>query len=579
MAISTDLIYRYYSNDQIEANLSEEFLGQVQAQVEAIQAYANEQFPGLSLLSDEEAVILSMSIFVPHQSPEKGIVATDRNYMEVKRALSRLYCTSLLRQGENGYERFVAPQPKNSKFLPVLEKEQYLQLAEKYQNIDILKLDTLKVATLISSVPLSKEARKRADIIFGKDQYIVDTVEFAAKVFEDINVARQIYPQVDYLFQKYPEPNHRERIVEYLHAAFPHERHYRHMLYTEALNNKKVFEKLIAAIRTGQLSKDAYDFWVLYWNTNITGFQGNVEPKGSVYLTSNTFRCMNALESVLESIFDDPSTTAKDIMQSYLDQRASFLQLNDPKNTVVKLNIAEQRFLAHKASMLRIVHPDLGQVLAAAYQVIKKVISPLLQNFFNSEESMPTPTYAPALYGNVRDCLKKRYDEESIFKSAQRIKAKGINHTADELKEMLALFENVVISVPIYLAALQQYKAMRNDGIIAANIPLSFQSIADPKWVTQLFNKSILFDNINILELVDITVSDKGIISYVQKPDYEERLQAQLSGTYEPEIYEDPVRIKTPMLTPGFSAQLAPTASSSQPNRIESEKSIPRPGL
>ncbi|MGD9591196.1 MAG: hypothetical protein AB7V32_01595, partial [Candidatus Berkiella sp.] len=374
----TNLVYRYYSNEQLAPHLEQEKLALILKQIKAIRAFAQEYMP-LVQISDEEITILSMSIFTPHQTPEKGIVDTDRNYIEVKRALSRFYCISLLQQGSEGYAAFVENQPKDNEFIPTLQKEEFAELAKKYQSLDALTLDTLKVATLISSVPLSLEAHKRADKIFGKNNYLVDTVEFAAKVFEDMDVARKVYPQVDYLLQRYPSDAQRALIKQNLQSAFAHHRHYRHMLYTEGSTN--MFATLIAEVQQGKLSKEAYDFWVLYWNTNITGFQGNVQPKGSYYLTSNTHRAMCALESVLEALFDDNSLSASNLLSAYLTQRAGFLGLGDANNTGVKLNIKEQEFLAHIGAMMRFYNKEQGQLLSSSYLVIKDIIQDLRKDF------------------------------------------------------------------------------------------------------------------------------------------------------------------------------------------------------
>ncbi len=560
------LIHRYYTNDEGEPNLPDDKLDLILKQIKAIRDYAQDQFPSQTLLSDEELVILSMSIFVPHHSPEKGIIATDRNYMEVKRALSRFYCIPLLQKGEEGYAQFVANQPKGNEFSPPLKKEEFLQLAKKYQSLDKLTLDTLKLATIISSVPLSSEARKRADKIFGKGKYIVDSVEFPALVFEDIDVARQIYPQVDYFWLQHPNMQEREAIKNNLQSAFSHRRHYRHMLYTEG--SYTMFSSLLSDLRGEKLSKEAYAFWILYWNTNIVGFQGNVDPNGSYYLTSNTFRAMSALESVLDAVVEDPSLLSSTLLTSYLTQRAAFLGLGEVNNTGVNLNIKEQEFLAHIGAMMRLYHPQQGQIVSASYSVCHKAVVQLRKDFFLPDDAMPTPTYAPALFANVKDCLQKRYEEEKVFRTAKKVRVKNLNITADKLKEMLVIYETLILCLPLYLAAIKQYKALRNEKKIDLNVPLSFQSIADPKWVTQLFDKSVLLDKVNILELIDITVTDKGVVSYEQRVDYEQRLQEQLASP-DAEVLADPVATRPPVILTSY--EKTTTAVSATPATVKPE--------
>ncbi len=554
-----DFIHRYYSDDKAQARLAKDKIESILVQFNAIKKYAQDTFPNQTILSDEEMIILTLSIFAAHQSPEKAILDKEnRSYMELKRALSRFYCLQLLQKGGAGFEAFIASQPRDKKFSPSLKDSEYLALSEKFSKLETLTVDTLKVATLISSVPLSVEARKRADLIFGKDKYLVDSVEFPAKVFEDINVACKVYPQVEILLNSLNTEEERSRAIKLLKSAFSHHRHFRHMLYTEG--SKNMFASLLKEVKEKRLDMEAFEFWNLFWTINITGFQGQVDPRGSYYLTSNTFRAMRDLESVLSAVFDDESISEKELLSGYLNYRAHMLDLGNTQALQINLNVIEQQFLAHIGAMMRLYQPEQGQILGAVYKLQRNVLNSLRKDFFSADETMPTPTYAPALFANAKDRLIERYEEEKVFLSTKRINVKYLSLTAQDLKEMLATFEAIYLCMPLYLKAVQEYKRLRSEGRIALDIPLSFQTIANQKWIEELFDKSVILDKVNILELVDITVNDKGAVGFVKRPNYDELLGKQQ------EAESVDLSQPKPLLMSGFSTaqSLAPTITLGQ---------------
>ncbi|MBS0289195.1 MAG: hypothetical protein JSS07_04050 [Proteobacteria bacterium] len=571
-----ELIYRYYSNENLEQNLPEEKLKAILEQINAIREYAKEQFPQDTLLTDEEIIILTLSVRNPKPSPEKNIIATDSSYMEVKRALSRFYCLNQVMLGEAGYDKFAAPQlEKTKKFNPPLKKIQYYLLCDKFQGLDSLTIEILKMATLISSVPLSSEACKRADKILG-NKYIVDSVEFPAHMFENIDTARQVYPQVEVLWQKYTDIDSRNKIKELLQSAFSHRRHYRHMLYTEG--SESMFSTLLDDFKQKRLSKEAFEFWKMYWKVNIMGFQGHLDPKGSVYLTYNTFKAMNALDLILDSA-NETEINASYLLSMYLQKRASFLGLDDFKYTKFKLTLAEQKFIAHIGALMRLFYPEQGEFLIASYFVCQDAIKDLFADFFSTDPTRPTPTYAPALFTNVKDFLTERYSKEKIFRQARRIKSEYVHLTADEFQDAIASFETIILCVPLYLSALKKYKQMRNEKVIANNIPLSFQTIAYKQFIEELLeNKSIILDMVNVLELVDINVSDTGVVSYDKKTDFAQKLADQLakqaflaepSDTEDQKTYLPSLNLKR--TTPTTMSTTALTMTTSIPPIIKTE--------
>lgn len=519
------IIRCYYTNDKLEP-IDENKIDAVLVQMNAIAEYAKQEFPAVELLTPEQICVLTLSIRSPHPSPEQAIIAKDSNYMEVKRSLSRFYCLHLLLKGEEGYEAFIACQEKKNRFLPVLSKENYLDLSLQFQCLDPLSLDCLKTSTLIGAVPLSGESRKQADNLLGKNNYVVDSVEFPATIFEEIEKAKIIYPIVNSLFEKYPDISTQREIEQHLKNHFPHRMHYRHQIYTEGDQN--MFRAFVQKVQTGELTKEDYEDWRNYWTVNILGFRGNVEPKGSVYLTENTYRTMKVLEAILEQVFDNKELTPVDILNTYLDKRAALLGLTKDKKSRAPLTPMKQRILAHIGAMLRSFSRREGDALYQGLQYCDDNVERLASLYFeNQDETEPTPTYAPAFFANAISFRLKQYDQDSILQNVKHY-PKKIVKLADELKMLLACIDAVVSCLPIYLAALREYRHLRVEGKMNPLQPLSFQKIAGADEITALLGPNPVKAKMNILEFFTVEVDGSGSVMYKPTLKKLEALQAEI---------------------------------------------------
>lgn len=470
---------------------------------QAIASYLKENFP-LPLMNEQEIQQLSWCVRSKIQTPEKDVVKNLDDFIEVRRCATRLYCLALLREGASGYEKFIAAQKELSDKTP-LTREQYLELSLDFASLSPLEIETLRVSTIISSVTLSAQAKEKADAALGTGKYSGDSVEFLADTFDDFEAAKKIYPLVAILSEKHPKKKEQEILKQSLQAAFSHRQHYRHMLYTEG--NDNMYNNFIASVRSGKLDTKGFKFWACHWRINITGFRGHLNSNGSIYLTSETFRAMRALEECLAKVFSSNCLTAKDILNDYLDKRAGFLKLER-----FKLEDVPRRLLAHIASMLRLYRPKEGDILAGSITFIPKAILAKLSHvyFDCGDKSEPTPTYAPALFENILDfCAKEYRGAESNNKFVRA----------------LSIFNAIVIGVPFYLRAIEAYRAKRATKALSQTLPLSFRDTAYVKKIVELCGVLPLNKEFDILSFVTPEVDDKAMVSFTKIPAKEAQIE------------------------------------------------------
>ena len=405
---------------------------------------------------------LEWSIYTSNKTPERSALPNleDPNYTEVRRAISRLYCLHLLTdpdptQLKSNYEKFISNQVKLDPFLPPLTFEAFQVLSQEFRPLDLWQKEALITSTLISSVTLSPEAKEAAQKLMGS--YPQDSVEFLAKTFEDIEIAKKIYPLVADLFTRAPKSEH-ARLSGFLQAAFSSKQHFRHMLYTEGGNS--MFTALRNKIKAHALSKEDFLFWQQHWITNITGFRGHIKPQGSLYLTQNTFKAIQALRTELEKLYKDPPY---DILPTYLTTRASWLGLS----VRYDLNDVEKQLLGHIGSMLRLFSPSEGIALAAAYQSFPPLEKSRIEKQFRlimEDTDSPTPTYAPALFDNALIFVQNR----------------------DKYAKTAALPSVIRTCLPLYVEALIQYQNLRSEGKLNLDTPLCFREIAGKEAIAKI---------------------------------------------------------------------------------------------
>ena len=474
--------------------------------VDRIFAFSKMHFGAQDLMTRQEAEDLSWSYTSALPTPERQILVRDLatnpdfkhpSFVEVPRCLSRFYCYDLLKKGAHTYSDFVANQANNPSHNAPLTQAQYADLCQEFKNIDQLIDDCHRVATIVSSIPLNEKVKRIADGVLGKNNWSNDSTLFLADVFKDVNKAQQIYPVVKMLFDKYLHPDAQARIRTNLQIVFSSERHYRHQLYTEG--DESMFKNFIDDIKSKRFTHENFLFWRRHWKINITGFLGMLNPKGALYLTSNTYKGMKALDNVHEQM-QKGEHSDKALLRNYLIARAKLLGIDH-----LPLREEEILFLAHLGAMLRLFSPEEGAMLVMGYQKIPADIRhKSIENYFhNPDQNRLAPRFAPALFVNWKMQREKDYQTANILdpeyyppelqgfvEEFRKIEQSppSAEKTAQEkyLKHLLSIVDTVIGAMPLYQRTLVLYNLQRVEGKIKDGIPLSFQKAAGADYISAL---------------------------------------------------------------------------------------------
>lgn len=476
-------------------------------------------------------------------TPEQGVVnITEPRFIEVKRALSRLHSLERILAKQQGYQSFIQSQKAEDDFNKPLTQTGFEYFTDKFATFDPLFIDVLKTATIINSTTLSPNARRMANEVLGLNNYTIDSVLFMADCFKDFEQAKAIYPLINDLLEKYPEAEQQLRIRKLLTNVFL-PMHYRHMMYTEG--NQNMFSQMRELIKAGKFDEESQRMWWAFWVINITGFRGHIEPKGAFYLTENTFQAIKALDTELELLFQDPE---HDVLGAYLETRAKGLALDR-----FPLNPRERQVLAHIGAMLRLFSPMEGESLYAGFCLIpSKQRQKLIEAFFQAvDPTMPTPTYAPALFSNIMDWRKQGYPQDSVLKSAfVHVEAKQLKNMANNLMHGLSIVDVVGI-LPAYLKAVVEYQRLRKEGKLDLKLPLCFRVTAVKEQIAEIYGHLPLSQTLNIFEQVDVAIdSVTGNVSLQKKA------QLELAGDLERQLGVDFIDAST-SFSPYFDKAVA----------------------
>lgn len=496
---------------------------------EIIQAHLNLLYPGLSLMTEAQMQQLSWNQNSTTTTSEKDTATRVPPTVEVLRCTSRLYNLDLFYKGKSEHAAFTLPQEKNNQYSPVLSAADFEVLCQRFQDHDALKKETLKVATVISSV-FSPKAKAEADRVLGKGKWSPDSVEFFADAFDDIEKAKAIFPLVDDLFKNHPNPEDQKRITRYLQTAFAHFTHYRHMLYTEG--SSKMFRQLLADYKAGKINEDTLNFLICYWTVNIAGFRAQTDKNvtGSNYLTENTFKGMQALEKQLYRVLKEPDVTEQDLLNGYLDERAAFLQLDtlSDKNPLfkdLKLTVDEKRFIAHVGALMRLYHPDEGAVLVLGYtRITNEQKNDYAQLYFNYE--LPTPTYGPSVFQNAIDYRVQVYGDQ-FFKGLNKdnFTQEGLGNL-HRTRRLVAIADVTIGIVPAYFDVIARHQMEVEAELKSSTIPLNFNAVAFNKEISKFCACSPILEPYNILTELYFSSDENGQVTANLQPAFYANLSA-----------------------------------------------------
>ncbi|WP_257265093.1 hypothetical protein [Endozoicomonas sp. ONNA2] len=392
-----------------------------------IRAYIHQHFADQLVVTREQIEQLSWVLANPVVTPELSAQRLPASiHQEVPRALSRLYCLQLLRNGSNAaYKAFVAPQTDPGG----LSESSFQQLAREIARLDAVSYEVLQATAILDAVTLSAQARKRAAKALGKP-VPEDSTNFLSV---SAPCAGEIYPLARSIISKHPQA---ARLFEIVYL--PHS-HLRHMMYNEG--SLSMYTVLDTGIQNKSISRDDLNLWYDHWVVNIAGFRGHAEPAGSVYLTQNTWRSMNQLKLLLDRLFSEPKLNP---MQVYLQKRGRWLHLN-----TLTRNPDEFIALASLGATARLFTPAEGRELYTSFKSLPE--NQQKQWIHHSRRQLtalatPSPTYGPAVYANA-------------------IAVAGLAQTVRRV-------------LPVMLGVYQQAEQMRAAGQLAADVPLSFRELA-----------------------------------------------------------------------------------------------------
>lgn len=397
--------------------------------LDPIKEYIHTHFADQLEITREQIEQLSWVLVNPVVTPE---LSTQRSsaaiHREVPRALSRLYCLQLLRDGSHqAYKAFVAPQTAPD--VPRLSEPSFQKFSREIAGLDAVSYQVLQATAILDAVTLSPEARKRAAKALGKP-VPEDSTDFLSVTAP---YAEKIYPLARSIITKHPSA---ARLFEIVYL--PHS-HLRHMMYNEG--SLSMYTVLNTGIQNKSISQDDMNLWYDHWMVNIAGFRGHSEPAGSVYLTQNTWRSMNQLKLLLDRLFREPKLNP---MQLYLQKRGQWLQLN-----TLTRNPNEFLALASLGATARLFTRAEGSELYTSFKSLpENQQKQWIQHSRRHLTALASPpaTYGPAVYANA-------------------IAVAGLPETVRKV-------------LPVMLRFYEQAEQMRAEGQLAADRPLSFRELA-----------------------------------------------------------------------------------------------------
>ncbi|AMO57438.1 hypothetical protein GZ77_15345 [Endozoicomonas montiporae] len=410
--------------------------------ITALRDYIKATYGEELMISDAQVSQLSWVMDNPHATPEMDHHKLAGMHKEVPRALSRIYNLQRLRSGTpQDYEQFIAPQKKE--MVTPLSPDSFRQLSDAIRSMDEYHYEVLAAAAIISSVTLSPEAIKRARLVPDL-KLPTDSVQFLAVTAPE---ASKIYPLAQLLSKRFKTGNHLFEI------AFMPNSHLRHMMYNEG--SLTMYEHIERGLSNGSVSRNDLTFWYYHWVINIAGFRGQIAPKGSLYLTQNTYNAMSAVKAVLDKLGKDKGNKSFNPMRAYLGKRADWLKLDHYTH-----NTDEQIALASIAASLRLFSPDQGKQL---YQAFHKLSSKDQKRWLDyshyqlSNTTTPAPTYAPALFANA------------VVEAG--------------------LADTIISVLPLFLDVIDKEQQMRKNGQLNPEVPVSFRLLSQHQQVHRLLHQ------------------------------------------------------------------------------------------
>jgi hypothetical protein len=155
------------------------------------------------------------------------------------------------------------------------------------------------------------------------------------------------------------------------------------------------------AIRTRHISFEQFNLWFARWIINITGLDGAVNPKGSVYLTEPVADCIFALKLELDQLWLNPQ---HQVLDHYLLFRAEQLNVNN-------------RYVAYFGALMRQYTPSVGREIQTWFSSLPEHEQLERQAIFVRQliETKVTPSFKPTVLLTLLDIGRTVADALTIF--------------------------------------------------------------------------------------------------------------------------------------------------------------------
>lgn len=334
----------------------------VPSSLEIIREFSDTYYPDLPLNSKmiEQLLWLQTNSVMTSQSNVQAIKEPVNG--EVKRILSRLYCLRLLEiGGDASHALFIQAQHQDN----ALSKANFERLSDFIQALTPASLQCLMATCFItkSDQAIAAVPMEQRDVLpTDSEQFITYMVTRHADVFPICHLL-----------------NTEEKSL--LPYAFYKNTHVRHMLDMEGGYN--MVSSIAESIRTRKISFEQFNLWYARWIINISGLNGHVNPKGSIYLTESVAHCIFALKLELDQLWLNPR---HEVLDQYLFFRAE--QLN-----------VRNLYIAYCGAVMRQYSPHVGHEIETWFFSLSKHEQQEHQAILNRllNETKVTPSFKPTV--------------------------------------------------------------------------------------------------------------------------------------------------------------------------------------
>ncbi len=393
---------------------------EISPSIKRVQSFAKTYYPHLALRPNmlQQLSWLQDNSVITSQSTVSS--QKDHVNIEVKRILSRLSSLYLLVEGgSTAYSTFVQSQTADI----VLSEDNFNRLSHFIKALTPAARECLMATCFITKSDQAIRTipeERRGELPADSEQFITYMVTHFSNV---LPICVSLTPEA----------------VALLPYAFYKNSHARHMLDMEGGYN--MVSNMAEAISTGEITTDQCDLWFARWIINISGLDGHVNHRGSLYLTEPVANCIWALKLELDQIW---SNSNHNVIDNYLIFREKQLEVNDI-------------YIAYLGSLMRQYSPIEGRKIQTWFENLSESEQREKIHVFKAqlEQTRITPTFKPTVLVNLIQLGCSVPDALTIF---------------TELESR----------------AMQTYAAAIADGHVSESTPLSYRNVAFKEFLSPI---------------------------------------------------------------------------------------------